>query len=65
MTPADFPRWAWLVGGLCGIGVGLWLNSYWEHDSRAIEIFGLLLAAAGCLSVLIGVIRFVKWVWAA
>jgi|GEM_PF-6403763 hypothetical protein len=62
MSPADFPWWSWILGGMIGVVLGFWINI--KVDKVPAETFGLILAASGCISILIGIIRFVKWVWA-
>ncbi|MEO8190381.1 MAG: hypothetical protein ABI682_08560 [Acidobacteriota bacterium] len=57
MNPATFPWWGWLIAA----GV-LWLlqmifDAYEQQFLRVLAIIGM------CVSALIGIIRFVKWVW--
>jgi hypothetical protein len=47
---------------MIGVVLGFWINI--KVDKVPAETFGLILAASGCISILIGIIRFVKWVWA-
>jgi hypothetical protein len=60
MSPADLPWWGWLVGGSGGFVVGFLLVS--GDDNWFTVSLGWVLTVAGCLSVLIGIIRFLKWV---
>ncbi len=63
--PANMPWWAWLL-----IAVGCWflqlITSFRTDDgSKGAWLFRIVFIAGMVLSFLIGVIRFVKWVWEA
>jgi hypothetical protein len=63
--PANIPWWAWLL-----IAVGCWflqliLSVRTDDGTRGAWTIRILFIAGTVFSVLIGVIRFVKWVWEA
>ena len=61
MSPSDIPWWGWILGGLAGFIAGLALND--DADNVLVKVFGMFLAASGFISIIAGIIRFVKWVW--
>jgi hypothetical protein len=64
MNLSIVPWWAWLIGGLIAffLGVGVCSLSEGQHDELGIFI-GRLVSLAGVVSCLVGIIRFIKWVW--
>ncbi len=65
-SPSDFAWWVWLL-----FGAGAWLvfaiSMVTFEDAKGLKIpcgvLAAIAALAGVLSGLIGIIRFVKWVW--
>jgi hypothetical protein len=63
MTLASIPWWGWLIiGGVCYF-VQLNLSIGEDLGSRTQAKFRIVFVALCALSLLICVIRFVKWVW--
>ena len=65
MSPSDLAWWGWLLCGMAAAFVAIRAWNSFENGKG--ESFPLLLAVvSGIASVicgLIGIIRFVKWVW--
>ncbi len=65
MTPADLPWWGWL---LCAVGAGVLgaaLTSLANKENGCLATVIRNLAFIGALILfVIGIIRFIKWVWA-
>jgi hypothetical protein len=57
MSPGLLPWWGWLVAA-----VFLWLIALFTDEDKHFFL-RMLLVIGIILSALIGVIRFVKWVW--
>ena len=67
MSPSDLPWWIWLLGAG---GLGFLCLLIKAHSAKKdLEGFELIavgvLGLAGVISFAIGLIRFVKWVWAS
>ena len=67
MTPSDLTWWAWL---LIAAGFGLVymvaIGIFEMREKPGVGVSGpvaFISAAAGVLCTIVGVIRFVKWVW--
>ncbi len=57
MNPATFPWWGWLIAAGFLWLLQMFLDTYERHFLRVLAIIGMFVSA------LIGIIRFVKWVW--
>ena len=63
-SPSDIPWWGWLLcavmsGIVCLIAAGICE----ETDGKISGTIAVLSGATGSLVAIIGIIRFVKWVW--
>lgn len=66
ISPSDLPWWAWLVGGCVAWFLALLIHAHANDDEGCLELsFIGLFSVIGLLSISIGLIRFVKWVWAS
>ena len=61
--PASIPWWGWLLIATVCWFVQLILSIRTDNGSAGAWIVRIAFIAGLVLSVLIGVIRFVKWVW--
>lgn len=70
MNPSDFAWWAWI---LIGVGAGLvWMVSgllLTDAENKGLGwlcwIFAVLSGVTSAICFVIGIIRFVKWVWSS
>ena len=61
--PSVIPWWAWLlVAAICWF-LQLMMSSWTDNGSTKAWIIRIAFIVGMVLSALIGVIRFVKWVW--
>ena len=67
MDPTLLPWWGWLLAGVVGAFVGFVLSLFAGDDKIAsgCGCLGALFMLVGALCMLVGLIRFVKWVWSA
>jgi hypothetical protein len=68
MNPSDLPWWGWLIGAIGGGILAAIIGSLGSRNDRYDWIsvplfFAVILATIGCFAI--GIIRFIKWVWAA
>jgi hypothetical protein len=64
MNLSMFPWWAWLLAGVVGFFVGAFIHSISDAPlDEAGRFIGGFIVFASIVSMVIGLIRFVKWVW--
>jgi hypothetical protein len=64
MNPSALPWWVWLGGGIIAAGFGLAMrNAAQAYRTRFGLFISMLFLLSGIVASVIGVIRFVKWVW--
>jgi hypothetical protein len=64
MNPSAFPWWAWLGAGMIAAGFGLAMSKAAQaHRTRFGMFISVLLFFSGIVAAVIGIIRFIKWVW--
>ena len=64
INPSDLPWWAWLICAAVIIAFSLvWFYLAEENDSRVLLAFAVGFGLLGLLTLIVGVVRMVKWAW--
>jgi hypothetical protein len=61
--PASIPWWGWILLAVVLWYVQLMMGIYTDSGSIRAWVIRIALIAGMVISALIGVIRFVKWIW--
>jgi len=70
VSPSDLPWWGWLLCAVCAALVALGAKIYYdentEKDWRLVAmVIGFVSVVAAFLLGVIGMVRFIKWIWEA